>query len=328
MRVVQGIDGFQRRHRWAGFPLAVTYKYVDDQGGFLAALITYYGFLSLFPGLLLLVTILGYALAGDAGLQQRVLDSALANFPVVGTQLQANLSSVKGNPAAAVIGALVLLYGVLGIGQASQHALNRVWAVPRNERPNPLRSRLRSLALVLLVGLGLVVTTTLTGVAAATGELDSHLSGLARALVLFASVLANIGLFIAAFRLLTARIVAARDLMPGAVFAAFCWQALQTLGTTYLSRVVAHSSDIYGVFGIVLGMLAWIYLSATVTVLAAEVNVVRACRLWPRSLLAPFADGLPLTPADERAYVSYAQMRRHKSFETIDVSFVEPGKRR
>jgi len=72
-------------------------------------------------------------------------------------------------------------------------------------------------------------------------------------------------------------------------------------------------------------MLAWIYLSATVTVLAAEVNVVRACRLWPRSLLAPFADGLPLTPADERAYVSYAQMRRHKSFETIDVTFAEPG---
>jgi len=81
MRVVQAIDGFQRRHRWAGFPLAVGYKYADDQGGFLAALITYYGFLSLFPGLLLLVTILGYALSGDADLQQRVLDSALANFP-------------------------------------------------------------------------------------------------------------------------------------------------------------------------------------------------------------------------------------------------------
>jgi membrane protein len=325
MRVVQAFDGFQRRHRWAGFPLAVGYKYVDDQGGFLAALITYYGFLSLFPGLLLLVTILGYALAGDAGLQQRVLDSALANFPVVGTQLQANVSSVKGNAAAAVIGGLVLIYGVLGIGQAAQHALNRVWAVPRNERPNPLRSRLRSLALMVLVGAGLVVTTALTGVAAATGDLDSHLSGLVRALVLLASVLTNIGLFVAAFRLLTARMVPARDLVPGAVFAAFCWQALQTLGTTYLSRVIAHSSDIYGVFGIVLGMLAWIYLSATVTVLAAEVNVVRACRLWPRSLLAPFADGLPLTPADERAYVSYAQMRRHKSFETIDVTFAEPG---
>jgi len=146
--------------------------------------------------------------------------------------------------------------------------------------------------------------------------------------VLFGSVVTNIGLFVATFRLLTARVVPARDLVPGAVFAAFCWQALQTLGTTYLSRVVAHSTDIYGVFGIVLGMLAWIYLSAAVTVLAAELNVVRACRLWPRSLLAPFADGLPLTPADERAYVSYAQMRRHKSFETIDVSFAEPGDKR
>src|SRR3954467_1021224 len=109
MRVVQAFDGFQRRHRWAGFPLAVGYKYADDQGGFLAALITYYGFLSLFPGLLLLVTILGYALSGDAGLQQRVLDSALANFPVVGSQLQANVSSVEGNATAAVIGGPALL---------------------------------------------------------------------------------------------------------------------------------------------------------------------------------------------------------------------------
>ena len=102
------------------------------------------------------------------------------------------------------------------------------------------------------------------------------------------------------------------------------WQVIQALGTTYVSRVVSRSSDIYGVFGIVLGLLAWIYLSATVTVLAAELNVVRACRLWPRSLMAPFVDGLPLTPADERAYVSYVTVRRLKSAEQIEVRFDPP----
>ncbi len=321
---MRAVDAFQRRRGWAGFPLAVGYKYADDQGGYLAALITYYGFLSLFPGLLLLVTTLGYVLAGDASAQQHILDTALARFPVIGTQLEQNLTSVQGNPIAVVVGVLGLLYGVLGVGQATQLAFNRAWAVPRSERPNPLRSRLRSFGLVMLVGAGLVVTTVVTGIGAASGALDSHASALVRLAVLLGSVLTNVALFVAGFRLLTARDVAVRDLVPGAVFAAVCWQGLQALGATYVSHIVSRSSDIYGVFGVVLGLLAWIYLTATITVVAAELNVVRACRLWPRSLLAPFTDGLPLTGADQRAYISYVEMRRHKSFENIDVTFAEP----
>src|SRR4051794_33016778 len=265
--VVAAADRFQGGHRWVAFPLAVAYKYVDDQGGFLAALITYYGFLSLFPGLLLLVTTLGYVLSGNPDAQQRVLDTALGNFPVIGQQLQVNPSSVEGNAVAVVVGVLLLLYGVIGIGQAVQLAFNRTWAVPRNERPNPLQSRLRSVGLVLLIGVGLMVTTSLTGIAAASGGLEAHVSALVRLLLLVAAVLTNVALFVAAFRLLTAKEIGARDLLPGALFAAACWQALQTLGTTYVSRVVTRSSDIYGVFGVVLGLLAWIYLAAVVSVI-------------------------------------------------------------
>ena len=324
MRIVGVIDAYQRRHGWAGFPLAVGYKYADDQGGFLAALITYYGFLSLFPALLLLVTTLGYVLQGDAHAQQQILNTALAKFPVVGTQLERNISAVHGNAAAVVIGVVGLLYGVLGIGQAMQLTFNRAWAVPRNQRPNPLFSRVRSFGLIVLLGAGVVATTVVTGFGASTGALDAHLGGLIRLAVLVASVAMNLLLFLVGFRLLTARDVSVRDLLPGAIFAALAWQGLQALGTTYVSHVVARSSDIYGVFGIVLGLLAWIYLAATIVVLAAELNVVRACRLWPRSLLAPFSDGLPLTTADERAYISYVEMRQHKSFEHIDVNFTEP----
>ncbi len=299
MRVVASADRFQRRHAWAAFPVAVVCKYLDDQGGVLAALITYYGFLSIFPGMLLLVTTLGYVLAGNPGAQQQIVDSAVAKVPVIGTQLEQNMSSLQGSAVAVAIGVLGLLYGVLGIGQAAQLAFNRVWAVPRNERPGPLRSRLRSFTFVLLVGAGLVVTTVLTGVGSATGNLDSHAGALVRAVVLAASIVANVVLFAIAFRLLTAREVSVRDLLPGAVLAAFGWQVLQTLGTTYVSRVVAHNTDIYGVFGIVLGLFAWIYLAATVMVVAAEVNVVRAGHLWPRPLRAPHPGaGASASPSD------------------------------
>jgi len=324
MNVVEAADRFQRRHRSVAYVLAVAYKYADDQGGFLAALITYYGFLSLFPALLLLTTVSGYLLAGDTAAQQRILDSAVGNFPVIGDALRNNLGTIHGSPIAILVGVLGLLYGVLGVGQAIQQAFNQAWAVPRNARPNPFRSRLKSLALVLLAGSVLVVSTGLTGVGSASGTLDSRLPGMGRLLLLVAALATNLVVFVVAFRLLTSREVKIRDLLPGALAGALAWQALQALGTTYVSRILSRSTDIYGAFGIVLGLVAWIYLAATIVVLAAEMNVVFACRLWPRSLLAPFTDGSPLTPADRRAYASYVEMSRHKASERISVSFDEP----
>ncbi|MGW1590183.1 hypothetical protein [Streptomyces sp. NPDC002386] len=69
MDVLARLDRYQRRHRWAGVPLAVVYKFFDDQATYLAALLTYYGFVSLFPLLLLLVAILSGALHGNPRLQ-------------------------------------------------------------------------------------------------------------------------------------------------------------------------------------------------------------------------------------------------------------------
>jgi len=282
---VASVDRFQCRHDWAGFPVSVICKFTDDQGGFLAALITYYAFLSIFPGLLLLVTVLGYVLDGNPAAQQHILDTALAQLPIIGTQLEQNVTSLQGSGIALAVGVLGLLYGVLGIGQAAQLAFNIAWAVPRRERPNALRSRWRSFLLVLLVGAGLVASTVLTSLGAATGALDARLPGVFRFVVLAGSIALNVVMFALAFRLLTARVVAMRALLPGALLAALGWQLLQTVGTTYLSRVVARSSDIYGAFGMILGLFAWIYLGAVVTVVAAEVNVVRANRLWPRPLV-------------------------------------------
>jgi uncharacterized BrkB/YihY/UPF0761 family membrane protein len=135
MSMVSRADAYQRRHRWAGLPLAVLYKFADDQGTYLAAQITYYGFVALFP-LLLLATILGYALHDSPHLQRQVLDSALAQFPVIGDQIVTNIRSFHGSVAGLVIGMLGCVYGGLGIAQATQIMLNKVWGVPRDSRPD------------------------------------------------------------------------------------------------------------------------------------------------------------------------------------------------
>ena len=170
MSVISRVDDYQQRHRWAGLPIAVVYKYFDDQGGYLAALITYYGFLSLFPLLLLLVTVSGFVLAGDPHLQQRALNSALSQFPIIGEQLGNNLHPPHGSVAAVVVGIIGLLYGGIGIAQAAQHALNTVWAIPKRSRPNPVKGRLRSLALLGILGIGLCLTTALSGLTTAAYE--------------------------------------------------------------------------------------------------------------------------------------------------------------
>jgi membrane protein len=320
-RVVSSLDGFQRRHRWLGFPLAVAYKFVDDQGGYLAALITYYGFLSLFPLLLLLVTVLGFVLHGDPHLQSKLLNSALAQFPVIGSQLRENVHARTGSGLALVVGIVGTLYGCLGAAQATQNALNRAWAVPRNERPNPIKSRLRSLLLVVVLGIGVLVTTGLSGLTTGAGAFGATVASGLRGGAIALAVLTNIALFMLAFRVLTATEVPTRHLRMGAVVAGIGWEIGQLLGTYFVTHALKGTREAYGVFGLVLGLIAWIYLLALITVLSAEINVVAQRHLWPRALLTPFTDDVELTSADRRTYTAYAESERHKGFENIDVDF-------
>jgi YihY family inner membrane protein len=319
------VDGFQRRHRWAGFPLAVVYKFFDDQGSYLTALVTYYGFLSLFPLLLLLVTILGFALHGDPHLQATLLNSALAQFPVIGTQLRENVRAASGSGFGLVVGVAGTLYGSLGAAQATQNALSRVWAIPRNERPNPFSSRLRSLGLILVLGLGVLATTGLSALTTGASSFGASLAVGVRVAGIVLATLTNMSMFLVAFRVLGARQISLRDLRLAAIVAGLGWQTLQLLGTYLVSHALKGSRESYGVFGLVLGLIAWIYLLALVMVLAAEISVVARRHLWPRALMTPFSDDVRLTTADERSYAAYAKTERHKGFETVDVDFQRPG---
>jgi len=324
MTFVERLDRYQRRHRRAGLPLAVIYKFIDDQGTYLAAIIAYYGIVSLFPLLLLLVTILGFVLQGDAELQEQLLDSALGQFPVIGSQLRDNVHSLTGNGAGLALGIALTLYGCLGVAGAAQNAFNRAWAVPRNRRPNPIKARLRSLLLLPVLGVGIIVTTGLAGLTTSANAYGADVGGALRVVAILLATVANIGLFMVIFRVLTSSQVATRDLRVGAVAAGVGWQIVQVLGTYFVTHMLRGRSEAYGVFGLVLGLIAWIYLLALVTVIAAEINVVSQRRLWPRALLTPFTDDVQLTAADERAYTGYAGSEQHKGFEVIDVEFGAP----
>jgi hypothetical protein len=142
--------------------------------------------------------------------------------------------------------------------------------------------------------------------------------------VLAAAIALNVTLCVVAFKVLTARPVTIGQIRAGTVAAAVIWQALQLAGALLLGHKLKGATATYGLFALVLSLLAWIYLGAITVVICAEFNAVRAGQLWPRSLLAPFTDNVQLTPADQRAYTSYAQTERHKSFQNISVSFGSP----
>lgn len=304
-----------------GFPLAVLYKFVDDQGTYLAALITYYAFLSLFPVLLLLTSLLGFFLRGDPDLQNRLLQSALNQFPVVGGEL-GTPSGISGNSTSVAIAFAVALYGALGVAQAVQNAMNVVWGVPRNRRPNPILLRLRSLLLLATAGLTLLGTTVVSTLAGSgvfgSGQLRTLLFTLL-------SVALNIAVLLLTLRLATALPLTVREVLVGAVLGGIVWQALQKLGATYVDSVVRGTNDANGIFAVVLGLVAWIFLLAVSLVLVVEINVVRVRHLHPRSLLTPFTDQVDLTPGDQRAYTQQATAQRAKGFEHVAVVFEHDG---
>jgi membrane protein len=321
VRLSAVLDSYQRRHNWVGLPLAVLYKYVDDQGAYLSALITYYGFLSLFPLFLVLASVLGFVLQGDPHLQSELLGSTLTQFPIVGKEIQGNIHEYTGSGAALIIGVLGTIYGTLGVAQAAQNAMNIVWAVPRHKRPNPIKSRIRSLLILAPLGAGVLITTGLSGASAGNQAFGLHLGLGGRLVTLLGAVVLNIVLFVVAYQLLTVKDVSRRQVLLGAMVAGLAWQVLQSIGTYYIAHRLKGAQEVYGVFGLVLGLVAWIYVEAMIVVICAELNVVLNHRLWPRSLLTPFTDNVRLTAADKSAYTSYAGAQKFKGKETIDVDF-------
>ncbi|WP_369068974.1 YihY/virulence factor BrkB family protein [Kineococcus terrestris] len=321
------VDAFQRRHRVVGYPLAVVYKFFEDQGVYLAALITFYALLSLFPLLLLLSTVVGYVLAGDPQLQRQVLDSAAGQFPVLREDLQSP-GRIGGGTVGLVVGTVGALVGAMGVGLALQNAVNVAWAVPRNERPDPLRARVRSVQLMVTAGAFVVATTVLGALSADAGRWLGAGGALGAAVGLgtraASAVLAGCA-FALAFRLAAAHRPPLRAVLPGGLLMGVVWQVLQYNGAGLVAQVGNRSSATNTVFTIVLGLLVFLYVAAVALVLCVEADVVRVRRLYPRALLTPVTDAVELTEADERTYTGHAQAQRHKGFERVHVTFERGG---
>lgn len=322
MSVVTTVDRFQRRHPVIGFPLAVLYKFFDDQGPYLAAIITYYAFIAIFPLLLIATSVLGFLLQDDPQLQQDLLNTVLAQFPIVGDQL-GRPNGLTGSTSAIVIGALAASYGAMGLGLAVQNAGNVAWAVPRNSRPNPILLRLRSLLIMGIAGLGILVVaigTSLLSDPEAIGLKSVPDLGLMVRLIALAVMAA---IFLVLFRMLSLGRANWWSVLPGALFCAFGWQLLQYAGDSYVRRVIARASAMNQTFALVLGLVAFVFIAALIVIFGLEVNVVLRRQLYPRALLTPFTDNVELGPGDIRAYRSYARMQRHKGFQKINVEFAE-----
>lgn len=282
-RRLKRADQFQQRYPLLAVPVAVWSKFNDDQAGNLAALISYFAFAALFPLLLILATVLNIVLRNNQALRASLLQSVVAQYPVIGPQIKASLGTIPGSGLPLVIGIVLLLLGARGVTGAMQNAMCEIWGIKREERPGLPLSPLWAIALILTVGIGFVLTTFLSGVAGGAGHLIGSAVGYAGTVVV--SLALNVGMFWAGFKIAVAWKVPWRQLRTGAALAAVCWTVLQLAGGYVISHQLHRASELYGTFGIVLGLLAWLFLQAKVTLYAAEVDVVLARRLWPKSLL-------------------------------------------
>ena len=310
-RMLRKADGVQQRFQPSAFVFGVVKKYGDDNGGVLAANLTYTAFVSIFPLLLVLVTVLGLVAASDPGFRQAAVNAVASQVPIIGTALTGNVHQLqKSSLIGLIVGLVTLVWGTTGLAQAGLFTMAQVWNLPGPARPGFLQRLGRALLFLVLLGV-LVIATSLLASLSTYGH---H----ALSFVLFVQAVqatVNAGMYFVGFRILTPKGVPARDLAPGAVAAGICWTALQIVGV-YLIHHYLHSDSVYGYFATVLGLVAWLYLAAQITVYCAEINVVLARTLWPRSIIQP-----PLTEADRASLALQALQNQRREEQHVTVTF-------
>jgi YihY family inner membrane protein len=307
-RLLGRADGLQRRVKPLGVGFAVVKKFGDDDANVLAVALAWYGFTAIYPLLLIVVTVLGYI--GVSSLGDTVVRT-LHQFPVIGTDFNptSGSSNLHGSPWAAVVGIVGLLYGAQGVTQTAEHAMARAWNVPRTDLPGFFARLVRSLGGLGVISLAFLVNAMIGGFTTAQSN------PLLRAVLILLLGLLNIALFFAGFWALTPRVERRRQLLPGAVLAGIGFTLLTSIGTGLVEHQLRNSSNTYGAFASIIGVVTYLLLLATLTLYAAELNPVLARRLWPRGLAEP------PTPADDAVLRGRAGEERRRTDEEIDVRF-------
>jgi YihY family inner membrane protein len=277
--LIRTIDEAQQRRPWLAFPIGVVKKFSEDRGTSHAALIAYYGFFSIVPLMLVFVTLLRLLMPGHPAFQTRLETSALAGLPVVGTAITADVHALRGSLIALLLGSITALWAGLAVVGAAQQAMDALWGVPARRAPSFVRRRARAAVVLVALGGAVVLSAVLS---AAAGLLAGGMA--ARIAWVVGAGVVNIALFDILFIFLTTTRLGWREVLPGAAVAGLAWMSLQAFGAFLVKREVTGASA-YGVFAVVIGLLWWLLIAAEVTLLAAEMNVVRTRHLWPRSML-------------------------------------------
>lgn len=278
-KTLDKIDTWQQRRRWSAVTYAVIKKYGEDESGYHAALLTYYAFLSLFPLLLVLTTLMSLVASNHPGLQRDIIRSTTDYFPVLGSQLSSHINSLHRNGLALAIGLVFILYGTRGVADAFRRGVQDIWKVPKNQRLAFPKTIPRSLGIIAVGGLGFAIASIFTGLAAAAGH------GLAFRLL---SIAVNLFILFWLFTFLLSfclpRHVPLKDTTSGALAVAIGLVVLQVLGGYVLKTELKRLDALYSYFAVALGLLFWIYLQAQILYYAVTLAAVRAQGLWPRSL--------------------------------------------
>ena len=316
-RVIRRVDTVQQRHRVPAFIFGVIKKYGDDNGGVLASNLAYSAFVAVFPLLLILVTVLVEVAFISSSLRDQIKTAVVNQFPLVGKELVGHITALhRSSVISLVVGLLILVWGATGLAQAGLFTMEQVWNLPGPARPGYVPRLLRALAFLGVLAVGVAVSTLLAGLVT-YGHHQLGLRVLAQALAL----VANAGLYMASFRILTPKGVPTAKLVPGAVAGGAAWTVILALAAYIVHRFL-HSASIYGIFATVLVLLAWISLGVRVSVYAAEVNVVLTRHLWPRTIVQP-----PLAEADRASMALQALQNQRREEQSVQVAFTDrpPG---
>lgn len=286
-------------HLWRAFA-----RYFNDSSDRLAASITYYGYLSLFPLLLLVASVAGLVLRGSPEKQQRLLENVAAYVPgdLVG-QLVKILTTHAGTTG--VLGLIGLALAGLGWLDALRESIRSVW----HQAPvsgSILRKKAKDL--VILAGLGLTVAasiaittlgTSLARYGLAFFGLDDAAAAatLLRVVAFVLAVTADVALFAYLFLWLPRLTEPLRRVLGGSVFGAVGFELIKILGVAYIDAVTSAGAELYGAsLATGFGLLIWINIVSRFVLFAAAWTVTAPYR----PDVEPSGSAAVAEPADER----------------------------
>lgn len=311
-KTITWLDSYQRGHKFVGFPLAVFKKYGEDQAGHQAALLAYYGFLAIFPLLLVLTTVLKVSIRDDAVLRAKIIEGATKYFPVVGTELQQSVHTLGSTGWILAIGTLLVLFGARGFADVVRSGINHIWQVPYSRRSGFPHGMLKSFAIILVGGAGLILAPLLSGYAVSVG---GH-GWISRIFALLITLAILYLMFLILVRIALPTKIPLSHLRPAAIISTVGLVLLQIGGNYVVTHELRHLNSLYGTFAIVLGLLFWLYLQAQLFFYAIETASVRALRLWPRAL-----DQNHLTVQDKKALRIYIERGNFSRDAAVTVKF-------